>query len=140
MPIGPGLTTYLQTKSAITNVVDSRIYLVRPPQGSGSFPCITYQTISSRSTYSHGGDNQLRIERVQINCFARTFKAAKDLAELVRLSLSGYAGLMGTTTVQSCFLENERDVPYDSPDTTSQDVLCTQVDYSISYTEAAPTL
>lgn len=140
MPIGPGLYTYLQSKAAITAVVGTRVYPMRSPQGSSNYPCISYQTISSRSTYSHSGDNQLRFERVQINCFARTAKAAKDLAELVRLSLSGYAGLMGSTAVQSCFLENERDIAYESADTEAQDVLCVQVDYMIAYTEAAPTL
>lgn len=140
MPIGPGLSTYLLSKSAITTIVGQRIYPLRPPQGSSNYPCVTYQTISSRSTYSHGGDNQLRFERVQINCFGRTVKSAKDLAESVRLAMSGYAGVMGSTTVQSCFLDNERDVSYDSPDTASQDLFCTQVDYMIAYTEAAPTL
>lgn len=141
MPLYAGLYTYLQSKTAITAVVSTRVYPLNLPQtGTTIYPCIVYQTISQRRTYSHGGDCQLCFERVTFNCFASTYKAAKDLAELIRLAISGYRGTWGSTTIQSCFSEGDRDAMTDSPETESLAVFNVQSDYTIAYTEAAPTL
>lgn len=57
-------------------------YPLAMPQQSASLPCTVYQFITARPQRYHGGNSFLR-HRLQVSCWANTYAAAVDLANLV---------------------------------------------------------
>lgn len=61
------------------------------PQGA-TFPAIVLNVIDNAQGITHGGGDGLWTGRVQVDCYARTFKAARDLSNAVAAALHGYRG------------------------------------------------
>ena len=103
--IEKGLLTHLTTSITATA---SSIYAQVLPQDA-DFPAITYFKVSAPRHYYHEG--QIYAEpRMQIDCWAYGYLEAKNLAEQVRVALSGYTGTYDSKQVMSCFLVNETDI------------------------------
>jgi hypothetical protein len=82
---------------------EARIYPLILPQGA-AFPALTYQRVSSVTQYAQDGPGLAR-QRIQIDAWAMTYRAAKDLARAVRSALEGHrAG-----NIQGVFVDPERD-------------------------------
>ncbi len=109
MSLEADIRTYMKTRTAINDIVGSRIYFAKLPQNA-TFPLLVSNRISTTRNYSHSGDSNLTPARVQYSCYAETWAAAKDLAEQVVSEMSGFSGTAGSTTVYSTFVENELDL------------------------------
>lgn len=113
--IGPGLRAFLLADSAIsTRVGGNRIHPVQIPQNP-TLPLIRYTHISGSRVVSTTADLALSQPRIQIDAFARTYKEAAELADLILARLSAYRGYFNEDTtppgafVQGAFMDNERD-------------------------------
>lgn len=138
--IEEGLYSYLSGKAAISALVSTRVYPMLVPQGA-TYPAISYQKISGNHVRALSGSTAgLANPRIQINCWARTYSAAKSLAEQVRLAMDGYAGSMGSESVNACFLMDERDQFEPSPGNEADRLYCTQLDFEVWHGETVPTL
>ena len=109
MSLEADIRTYMLTRTAITDLVSTRIYFQKLPQNA-TFPLLVSNRISTKREYSHSGDSNLTTPRVQYSCYAETWTAAKDLAEQIVSEMSGFSGTAGSTTVYSTFVENELDL------------------------------
>ncbi|MBX9580479.1 MAG: DUF3168 domain-containing protein [Gemmataceae bacterium] len=89
----------LTTDPGIAAAVGTRVYRVRMPDNP-QLPAITFQTVSGSVVESFDGYSGLALPVVQVDCWARTAKAAQDLALLVRGALLGYAGIYQDLRVQ----------------------------------------
>jgi hypothetical protein len=61
-----------------------------PP--AAALPACTYQRVSTAPEYTHDGDARLERIRWQFDAWAKTYGAACELAEALRLAWSGYQG------------------------------------------------
>jgi hypothetical protein len=138
MSLEDGLYTYLGANAGVSALVSTRIYPVVLPEGK-ALPALVFQRISSDRHYHLSGYSQLCYARMQITSLATTPEGARGLAEAVRNALDAYAGAMGSTTVQSCMMDNEVELPSEgSADHEPDFVFAVAQDYLISYTEAEP--
>jgi hypothetical protein len=104
----PPIFGLLQSNTA----AGSRVYPLTLPQ-SPVYPAVTYQQISSTATHAMGGDDPLRIVRVQVNSWAETYADAQALAAEVAATMSRYRGTLADVRVLDILLDNE--IPlYDS--------------------------
>src|SRR4030067_2432097 len=89
---------YLLGDSAIGALINPRVYPLARPQGS-AFPAIPLTRISGGPLYADDGEVGLLDARLQIDSYAVTYTAAKDLAAAVanRLSAGGAGGASGVT-------------------------------------------
>ena len=109
MSVEKDIRTYMGTRTAITDIVGSRIYAQKLPQAA-TFPSLVYNRVSTQRTYSHSGDSNMTSPRIQYSCFAETYEEAKDLAEQIVSEMSGFKGTAGSSTIYSTFVDNELDL------------------------------
>jgi hypothetical protein len=76
------LFTRLTTDAAVSAVVGTRVYWVKVPQGT-ALPYVRLQTISDPRPVHLQGYESARVTRVQADCFAATYGAARGLAEKI---------------------------------------------------------
>lgn len=108
---------------------------------SDALPRITIHQVSGDHEHHMLAATGKAIGRVQINCYASTPVGSETLAEAVRQSLDGFRGLMGSTFVSMCHLEDERsqiDEPKEGRNE-SGGVYSVQIDYTIGWTVSVPT-
>ena len=93
------LGSYLINYTGLTNLVSSRIYLLRMPDTGNTLPCVTFQRIDTPRTHAHdtsgtGGD--LAHPRFQFDAWAETYASAKAINEQIRAALNGKTGSIGS--------------------------------------------
>ena len=114
MSIEKALVNLLNTDTDVNAKVGSRIFPVFVPNGQ-SLPAITYQEVSGVRDNVMVGASGLVQARYQINCWTKTYREARELADLVRIALSpdndSYPKTIDGTLVQAIMLLNENDVP-----------------------------
>jgi len=114
MSIEKALVSLLSTDSDVNAQVGSKIFPIFVPNGQ-SLPAITYQEVSGVRDNVMAGASGLVQARFQINCWTKTYRAARELADLVRLALNpdgdDYPKTVEGTEVQAIMLLNENDVP-----------------------------
>jgi hypothetical protein len=107
-PVAPGymsveadLVAALEADSAITALVDDRIYLFEAEQGQ-ALPYIAYEVVASVPVESPGDATKETNETVvDVACYAATLTGAKELAALVRTRL--------IETLDTAVIENTQD-------------------------------
>lgn len=90
----------------LASVADGRRYWVRAPQ-SAARPYVVLNRIDGIRDYHMQGASGYISSRVQIDCYADTYTAAKSTARAVINTLSGYSG----GDIQAIFVDGERDLP-----------------------------
>lgn len=114
-------------------LVDLRVWPVKAAQNP-TYPAIVYNRITSPRDHSMEGSSGFVTSLFQIDCLAKSYKAAMQLAEAVRLELDGFRGQMGqapdVTDIDAIFLDDERDSYNDE-----LDCYCRQLDFTIEYQE-----
>lgn len=108
---------------------------------SDALPRITLETVGSDHEHHMLAATGKARGRIQINCHAATPVGSEALAEAVRQSLDGFRGLMGSTFVSMCHLDDERSLveqPQEGRDETGG-VYSVQLDYSVAWTVSVPT-
>lgn len=94
---------------------DARVYpLVIPqkvPRGRAQVPAVVYTYVASAWQGTYCGVSRLVSADVRLDCYARTYHEARDLAAAVRSLLHDFAGSMGgTVDVRTAILTTEFDV------------------------------
>lgn len=90
----------------LAHVAGGQRYWVRAPQKAKP-PFLVLQRISGQRDYHSQGPSGLVTSRVQVDCYAATYTAAKTLARETTQALSGHRG----DELQGVFLDGERDLP-----------------------------
>lgn len=130
------LISYLKAIAGITAIVGTRVYGVRAPQGV-TLPCLTVQRISTAYEHTHdtvGATGNYAQVRFQIDSWAETHSAAKQLSDTVKGALNGKRGAIttgaGGVTIGFALVQEE-DVE-DDPDLNFYRV---RTEYMIGHTE-----
>ena len=103
------LRSVLLASAGVTGIVSQRVSWAERPQGS-ALPALVLTQISGAPTYVLRGPSNYTEARVQVDCWASTFLAARQLADAVRAALSGFSGVRGSTRFHGVFLDAERDL------------------------------
>jgi len=101
--IGVGIRTYLLTKSAITDIVGTRIYPAALPQNA-DLPAIVYHVMGGSPDDVLTGSSGSYRASVDLDCISTNHITTNNLAEQVRLLIQGYFGAMGTEQVNAARL------------------------------------
>lgn len=142
MTLLEALAVYLNSKSAITDEVGSRIYRGKRPQGT-SLPCIVYSKASNLDQLYQTGTSTLAWTRIQIECIAEKPDTAETIRDAVRDVCQRYSGTITsgeeTVTVVLVMVENDyedTDEPKDASDTATFYAIC---DLYVWWRPVAPT-
>lgn len=92
MTLLEALHVYLSSKSAVTDLVSTRIYRHGRRQSTATLPAITYRKISGSDALYQAGVSTLGEARIEIECWASTPSGAEALKDVVRDQLQGYDG------------------------------------------------
>jgi hypothetical protein len=75
----------------LTTISGLQLHPGTRPQGS-PLPSATINVISSVPAYSDDGEDGLQDDRVQFDCYGKTYTSAKQLARQITTVLSAYKG------------------------------------------------
>lgn len=117
----------LKTNTKIAGLVETKIYSMIVPQGK-ELPYIRLQYPSNTAIRHLQGDTGLRAAWLQVDCFAKTFKASWQLAEAARDALLDPATAGGVAFVTA---EADPPVPERGEDTPEGYIHWTRVDLRI---------
>ena len=135
---GSNIRTYLLTKSAITDLVSTRI---RPDllAQSDSLPAIVYSEIFTNHQHTLTAAAGIEECMLELMCYSSTRTEADSLADLVRQQLQGYRGTAGSVEVISSKLDDTGH-GYEQPQDDSEDgKYITALRFLIHVTETVPT-
>lgn len=93
------LSTYLQTRSPVTALVDSRLYAERKPQNVKSEPSIVYRVEGGERTYHSLGSSGLVETDIEMVISATTYPAARAVYEIIRDEIDGFRGEWNGTEI-----------------------------------------
>jgi hypothetical protein len=121
--ISDSLYNYL---SAQVSSVTNRVYpLVIPQQvydEATKQPCLVYTMDTDTRHVRFSGTDSLVRGSLQVDCYARTYKAAQTLAAAARTALVDYSGAMAaatspvtSTNIQTIHLEGESNLMDEEP-------------------------
>jgi hypothetical protein len=117
------------TTGPMTALIADRVYPVVAPQNV-AYPCITWQRISRTDVRSLQGPSGYADVRVQVDCWALTYTAVRQLAKAARQRLDGWDN--DGQPVADCAIDSERDL-YDP--TAEPRLHRTTLDFIITETE-----
>ncbi|RPI63876.1 MAG: DUF3168 domain-containing protein [Planctomycetaceae bacterium] len=95
----------LTTNSGVVALASNRVYPNVLPQGV-TYPAISFQIISETPEYSHEGDSNLNLARVQFDCYATTQTGVRAVADALRSALTGLRTTVDNVRIGSSFLVN----------------------------------
>lgn len=98
----------LTASTAVTSLVGTRIYPVIAP-ASATLPLITFRRASVRRSQSLAGPTGNPTVGLDLDIYAVTYEAARELADKCRLVLDGYGGTLNNVEVSNTSLDNEYD-------------------------------
>lgn len=113
----PALLAKLLASSGVTALVGARINWARRPQGE-PLPAIVLHRIDGTPDVHHGGPSGLIESRVQVDCWAGSYKAAKQTARAVEAAVTAQRFNQASVRFDVVLLVDERDSSFDeAPDT-----------------------
>lgn len=109
MKFEEALYSYLTSISALTNLVDYKIFPLKIPQNT-DLPAVYYKKISEDNKRSATeGQYGLLNPIYQVSIFALTYSGLKAIEKAVKDALINYQGSMGDIEIQGCFIVSEID-------------------------------
>ena len=105
MSIEADMVTYILTRTAITDIIATRIYYQKLPEFP-TLPAIVYNRISSLRSRTHDGDSNLSKPRIQYSIWADTDTAVMALADAFEDEFKSFSGTAGSSTVYATIVEN----------------------------------
>lgn len=99
-----GLRAHLLADESVAAIVGPRVYALQLPQRP-TYPAITFRRVGVQRFPTLDGGPELAGVRVQVDCMATGYEAAKNLAAAVRGALHGHRGDLGGVVVQSVELD-----------------------------------
>jgi hypothetical protein len=132
---GASLRKLMTDDAAVTAMVGTRIFPGLLPQRA-DFPAVVYGQISSERVSAMGQDTGTVRSIWQIDCYAKTYGSARELASKVRKSLQRKLGSVaipsnGAKLLQGLFVEADTDLFEDETQ-----LHRVSTDYVIWYVEA----
>lgn len=114
MSLEAAFRNLLTTDGSVSAVVGTRIYPIRTPDNA-TFPCISYQRVSSQREHVMEGAGNLTFTTMQVDIWTPKITAAgaggadiaRDLARKVQTRLDGYRGTVLSVDIQGILSENE---------------------------------
>jgi hypothetical protein len=97
------------------------------------YPLVYYQLIGGHPNYVMGGQSGLALAKFQIDSWALTTAPARDVAEQIRLALSGYHGTSDGINIDLTEMTKWHDLYNDS-----NDLHGVSQDYNIHFRETPP--
>ena len=94
--------------SAIENGTGLRAYPAYVPR-SAEVPFAFFRRSGTERERHLTGNAAVPVAMFEIVMFAKTYKAAKDLAIRCRLAVDNFSGAVGDATIESTWLSNEQD-------------------------------
>jgi Protein of unknown function (DUF3168) len=106
MTLEADMVQWLLAQPAIAARLDDRIF---PQAGAPETlrPLLVYRRTGREPFRTFEGSAKPCIVRLQFDCWGGTGATAREIADLMRTTMDGYSGLMGTTTVHMVNLETE---------------------------------
>lgn len=135
------LAEYLWADEEITNRVEHRIYPGHAPVGVLG-ELIVIREINRNPEYTIDLEAGIHDLIVQVDCYAAGPKSAYNLAELVRLRLSGYRGTIGRedpANIESARIINARQVQERPADNSDKWTHRYQMDFAMFVHTTIPT-
>lgn len=106
------LRSYLIGIETITDLVGNRIsWSVIPRQQA--LPAIVLQLIDGIPDYVFSGPSGIVNSRVQVDCWARTYRDSVSVSRALKTAVSGFRGSVSDTEFHGIFIDSERDLPDD---------------------------
>jgi len=99
---------YILVNDTTVKAITTRCYPVTIPQ-SPTYPLILYTKISGDRDHALRGASGHAHPRFQVEAWAKTYTAAKTLADAIRNALDDYTGTAAGTVIHSCLIEGEHD-------------------------------
>lgn len=94
------LATYLLAQPAVSDIVDTRIFADRAPQGTPRLARIVYRLLPGSTRHYHTtGPSGLVEADIELTLAAPTYLAARALYEVIRDEIDGFSGTWGTTEI-----------------------------------------
>jgi hypothetical protein len=112
MTLTTAVVTRLRTEAATAALLGSRIYPLVLPQAP-MLPALAYTRISQGEQFTSNGPSGLRRVRIQLDCYAETYDAARALADAVRNALNGWRDLSLGVQVAKLAPDSEQDLHED---------------------------
>lgn len=136
--IAKALHGYLQSKTAVTNIVGTRIYPDAAPQ-SAVMPYLIISEVSGRDEAHMSAGANLGEGRWQFTGYCTDSVTRHALRRAIRGSLHGFRGTMGAASIQRCH-QDGRFQAWEAPRDAGQvGRLFFADDYIITYTDTVPT-
>ncbi len=110
------LIAKLLASSGVTALVSTRINWSRRPQGS-ALPAIVLHRIDGLPDVTHGGASGLVVSRIQADCWAASYGAAKAVARAIETAITAQTFTQGSTRFDVILIDSERDDTSDQSDT-----------------------
>lgn len=143
MSIESALRAHLIANAGVTAIVGSRVYMKHAPT-TATYPYIVMHKIGKRPSRHSLAACGLCDHSFQLDCWAQTDKAAKDLADEIRDGLDHYQGTLGSggETIYAHVVRYINDYDdFDNPsDASEQGEYRTIVELRIWHAETVPSL
>lgn len=99
----------LLATAGVAALVGTRVYPGAVPQGA-TLPAAVCNLISAAPSYSDDGEDGIREDRLQIDCWGSTYSQAKTAARAVVDALSAFGGTAGGVRFRYIVLDREQDL------------------------------
>ncbi len=126
----------LKANAAVNALVSTRIAPWEQTQ-SMPLPHISYLRVSTNREHIMAGSAGFAHAMIQVDCWAATYSAAKDLAEAVRKTLDGYHGTTQGHYIGVIQNTIDRDVPQRLSTGSERSLFRVMQEYRVSFRETA---
>lgn len=110
------LIAKILASAGVSALVSTRVNWSRRPQGS-ALPAIVLHRIDGSPDVHHGGRSGLVMSRVQADCWAASYGAAKAVARALESAITAQTFTQGATRFDLILIDSERDDTSDQSDT-----------------------
>ncbi len=106
MELEEALTAYLLGYPILVSLIGNKLYPDELPQGV-NLPAVIYSKVSDVKEHTLVGQNQLEKPMIEFSAFAGSKKAARSVANQLKLALCDFQGVLSGLEIQYIRLENE---------------------------------
>lgn len=129
------LISLILADAGVTAAVGTRIWWVRRPQGE-EVPLAILQMVSSVPAVAMAGETNWTDSRVQVDCYATTYAAARGAARAIAALLGGHSGTTGSTEFQGVFRISDRDL-FEGGDTEDDRLYRVMTEFRVIWRDAS---
>lgn len=132
------LIKFLADSDDVRNRLGARMFPGVARQGE-SLPYLTVRQIGTERFNDLAGEDSIASVTYQLTTWAATDTETREIDELIRLRISGYRGLMDSTYVHGCTIENQREQQIKPAEGSDHWLFGKSTDYQITFNQPVPT-